>query len=376
YQSEPNFNYSSASIGADGIVYVGSGNDLLAIKPDGNLLWKYRVGEEVASSPAIALDGTIYVRGRSDYLCAINKDGTPKWRLHLGISYHAGIGVSSPAIGDNGTVYTPGMVEGSGLYAINPDGSIKWVYPDSEVSNNNKTPAVASDGTIYIASTHKLIAVDSDGNLKWTFDLNWFSNSSPAIDNNGTTYIGTWDHYFYAINPDGTLKWSFETLNNIDSSPAIGSDGTIYFGSWDGYLYAVGSESDEDWETAYNILFDNSSDLVLLRQYRDKVLSKTTKGRIYKTLLYMSSEKALEVFLDNSKLMLKAKDLIEANKDAVSEVLNGNEGVIYSTDEIVSFVDAYAKKSPPALKILANMVKREMLIKQRQGDLFLGFKLK
>ena len=240
YQSETNFSYSSPSIGADGIVYVGSGNDLLAIKPDGNLLWKYRVGEEVASSPAIALDGTIYVRGRSDYLCAINKDGTLKWRLYLGISYHAGIGVSSPAIGTDGTIYTPGMVEGSGLYAINPDGSIKWVYLDIEVSNNNKTPAVASDGTIYIAGTGRLIAVDSDGNLKWTFDLNWFSNSSPAIDDNGTIYIGTWDHYFCAINPDGTLKWSFETLNNIDSSSAIGTDGTIYFGSWDGYLYAIG----------------------------------------------------------------------------------------------------------------------------------------
>ena len=240
YQSETNFSYSSPSIGADGIVYVGSGNDLLAIKPDGNLLWKYRVREEVASSRAIALDGTIYVRGRSDYLCAINKDGTLKWRLYLGISYHAGIGVSSPAIGTDGTIYTPGMVEGSGLYAINPDGSIKWVYLDIEVSNNNKTPAVASDGTIYIAGTGRLIAVDSDGNLKWTFDLNWFSNSSPAIDDNGTIYIGTWDHYFCAINPDGTLKWSFETLNNIDSSSAIGTDGTIYFGSWDGYLYAIG----------------------------------------------------------------------------------------------------------------------------------------
>ena len=97
---------------------------------------------------------------------------------------------------------------------------------------------------------------------------------------------------------------------------------------------------------------------------------------MYKTLLYMSSEEALEVLLDNPELMLEAKDLIEANKDAVSEVLNGNEGVIYNTDEIISFLDAYAKESPPDLKILANMVKSDMLRKQSNGKLFLGFELR
>ena len=136
------------------------------------------------------------------------------------------------------------------------------------------------------------------------------------------------------------------------------------------------NEGKEGWETAYSTLFDSSSELDLLRQYRDEILSKTTKGKMYKNLLYMNSEEALEVLLDNPELMLEAKYLIEANKDAVSEVLNGNEGVIYSTDEIVSFLDAYAKKSPPALKLLAYMVKRNMLMKQKQGQLFLGFELK
>ena len=131
-----------------------------------------------------------------------------------------------------------------------------------------------------------------------------------------------------------------------------------------------------EWETAYNTLFDSRSDLELLRQYRDEILSKTTKGKMYKTLLYMSSEEALEVLLDNPELILEAKNLIEANKNAVSEVLNGNEGVLYNTDEIISFLDAYADKSPPALKILANMMKSDMLRKQSYGKLFLGFELK
>ncbi len=130
------------------------------------------------------------------------------------------------------------------------------------------------------------------------------------------------------------------------------------------------------WETAYTTLFDSSSDLELLREYRDKILSRTTKGRMYEILIYKSSDEALKVLLDNPELMLEAKYLIEANKDAVSEVLNGNEGVIYNTDEIISFLHAYARKAPPALKVLALTIKREMLKERGQDGLFFDFRLK
>jgi Zn-dependent metalloprotease len=130
------------------------------------------------------------------------------------------------------------------------------------------------------------------------------------------------------------------------------------------------------WETAYTTLFATPSDLGLIRRYRDEFLTKTRKGRLYTTSLYKRSEVALEVLVANPELMLQAKDLIKANRDAVSEVLNGNEGVIYNTDEIVSFLNAYAEKSPMALKILAYVVKWEMLIKRRRGETFLGFGLR
>jgi hypothetical protein len=134
--------------------------------------------------------------------------------------------------------------------------------------------------------------------------------------------------------------------------------------------------STEGWEGAYDSLFRHPSDLTLLRQYRDEFLIKTIKGKLYTKLLYNRSEEALQVLLQNPELMMEAKHLIEANKDAVSDVLHGNEGVIYNTDEIVSFLKAYARKSPPGLKLLAITVEKEMLRQQRQGEKFLGFRLK
>jgi hypothetical protein len=129
------------------------------------------------------------------------------------------------------------------------------------------------------------------------------------------------------------------------------------------------------WSEAYKLLFKNPSELELFRQYRDELLVKSDQGKQYTDSLYKHSEEALSVLLNNPHLMRTAQSLIEANKDAVSDVLDGNEVVIHNTDEITSFLAAYARKSPPALKVLAHIVRKDMLEKQKQGELFLGFRL-
>mgnify|MGYP001823841558 FL=1 len=67
--------------------------------------------------------------------------------------------------------------------------------------------------------------------------------SSPAIDSDGTIYVGSGDGKLYAINPDGTEKWDLAIWIIGNSSPAIGSDGTIYVGSVDNKLYAIYGDS-------------------------------------------------------------------------------------------------------------------------------------
>jgi immune inhibitor A len=130
------------------------------------------------------------------------------------------------------------------------------------------------------------------------------------------------------------------------------------------------------WTSVYDRMFDSPSDLDHFRDYRDEFLNRTSKGKFYTYWLYQNSAEALEVLRNNPELMTAANSLIAANKDAVSNVLDGSEGIIYNTDEIVAFLDAYAKKAPPALKVLAKLIKWDMLRKKRREDLFLGFRLK
>ena len=101
---------------------------------------------------------------------------------------------------------------------------------------------LGDDGTIYFGGWD-LYALYPNGTLKWTYDLNYYVWSTPAIDDSGVIYVGDRDGYFYAINPDGTEKWSYRVGNDIYSSPVIGDDGAIYFGNviypTDGYIYAL-----------------------------------------------------------------------------------------------------------------------------------------
>jgi len=43
--------------------------------------------------------------------------------------------------------------------------------------------------------------------------------SSPALEADGTVYVGSHDLYLYAVNPGGTLRWRFRTDGSVPSSP-------------------------------------------------------------------------------------------------------------------------------------------------------------
>ncbi len=287
---------SSPSLGPDGTVYVGGSDGILyAVDPitgeekwrfdagstirsnpticsrhiiyfgtdDGVLYslngltrtveWNYTIPEgdertDIVTSPAIADDGTVYFGSLDYHLYALDSDGNFKWNLFTGEQVW-----SSPAIGDDGTVYF-GFIEG--LYAVNPDGTRRWIYTvkdlDGDIRGVRSSPAIGEDGTIYFgAMDNSTYALYQDGSLKWNFMTDsYIFSSSPAIGDDGTIYFGSMDTVFYAIQEEEDhifLKWYYNTTTGIDSSPAIGPDGTVYVGNNHGNLYAfTGSEDETD----------------------------------------------------------------------------------------------------------------------------------
>lgn len=82
-----------------------------------------------------------------------------------------------------------------------------------------------------------------EGEEPWMFQTGKGIFSTPVIDDKGTIYVGSADHYFYALNPDGTLKWKYETGEIIDSAGALSAFNptagysAITFISGDGNMY-------------------------------------------------------------------------------------------------------------------------------------------
>ncbi len=231
---------SSPAIGLDGTIYVGNnGGYLYAINPDGTLRWNYLTGSDILSSPAVGSDGTVYVGSDDHNLYAFNPlDGTPKWKYPMGSWTH-----SSPAIASDGTIYIGNADQN--LYAINPNGTLKWTFRTGY--GVYSAPAINStDGTIYIAvppPDGSLYAINPDRTMKWRYTGIAPGASEPVIGSDGTVYIGTSTVNgvgggLYAIRPDGALNWNVLT-GMIVSTSSIGSDGTIFVGASDGNFYAL-----------------------------------------------------------------------------------------------------------------------------------------
>jgi outer membrane protein assembly factor BamB len=249
---------SSPAIAEDGTIYFGnmiSKYTIFAVNPDGTEKWRYPTGYAITSSPAIGDDGTIYIGSGDTYLYALNPDGTLKWRFKTD---HYIKGPSS--IANDGTVYIGSHDDY--LYALYPDnGTMKWKCKVGVGTETN--PSIAEDGTIYVGYD-KLYAIYPDGTIKWSFELGEdrvIFQSSPAISSDGTIYVGTNigevdGGEIIAVNPDGSEKWrkQFSEHGWCDSSPCIAEDGTVYIGSqytiaW-GYIHVFGPvESNSPPET-------------------------------------------------------------------------------------------------------------------------------
>ena len=230
YRATAGFVNSAPVIDTDGNVFVVSSRELdlgsppllQAFSPGGEQKWSCAIGGE--SDPALGIDGTVYVG--SDQLYAIKPDGSLKW------IYTTGSAVSAPSIAEDNTIY----IGSDQLYAINPDGSLKWSYP---LGSTVHSAAIGSDGTVYVCSD-QLYVFTPDGSLQWSYATGGAMDSAPAIDAAGTAYVGCDDHKLYAINADASLKWTYTTGGALHSAPAIGADGTVYVGSNDSKLYAIG----------------------------------------------------------------------------------------------------------------------------------------
>lgn len=254
---------SSAQFRADAShsgVYAGD-----APKEVTHLLWQFKTGGRVLSSPAVA-DGMVFVGSNDHFLYALDAaTGKALWKFQTRASVN-----SSPAV-SGGTVFVLSL-DGNAYALEEHTGKLLWKFETQGESRLNfagiyglapsrevvpdpwdfltSSPTVA-EGVVYFGSgDHHVYALDAaSGKLLWKFLAADVVHSSPALAN-GLLYIGCWDGTLYALNAKTSeLRWKYTTgydtthfMQGVPGSPAV-SNGIVVFGSRDNNLYALDAAS-------------------------------------------------------------------------------------------------------------------------------------
>jgi hypothetical protein len=210
----------------------------------------------IYGSPTLGSDGTIYIAmSINNYygIWAIKPDGSVKWFVSTG-----GIVYGSPAVAPDGTVYggvddplpphpagecsPPGLCSAYSNGTVAWDAKIGWVFGSS--------PVVSSDGIIYVTGAiYGFSAIRRDGTIEWNQTGVSTGDSTPSIGPTGIIYVES-SNYLYALAPNGSITWKFPIVSNSFSGvsdPAIDASGNIFAGSSDGNLYAISANGSLLW---------------------------------------------------------------------------------------------------------------------------------
>lgn len=146
----------------------------------------------------------------------------PKW------NYYAPAAILfTPTVGWDGSVYM--ATDDSLIRAVSPSGQTLWaVDPGGRPS---AAMALAGNLLYFPTSQKELVAYDVSGHLAWRTPLGSLLSTTPAVAADGTVYVATVSGRVYALGKHGIVLWSFNTGDPIVTSPVIGHSGWIFVAS-------------------------------------------------------------------------------------------------------------------------------------------------
>ncbi len=173
------------------LVYVGSNdNNIYAIGlHSGQKVWEYKTDDSVEASP-LYIDGTVYAGSTGGFFYAIDtNNGELRWKYETG-----------------------GQILGAANWTYSPDGSSVWIIFGSY------------DNFLYCINS-------KSGKLVWKYESGYYINGSPAVEGNYAVFGGC-DEVIHVISlSNGKQAAEIKSGSYIAASAAI-LDGQVYVGNY------------------------------------------------------------------------------------------------------------------------------------------------
>ncbi len=218
--------------------------ELISFHANGSKNWTYRFPDGVyyvgSINPIVDENGTIYLFDSSGKVYAITKDGKLKWTLQTN-AYQGSLSLDADGtlyISATSSIYPDAeadIITNGGLYAIHPNGTLKWRYDGIDPTENSPV-IVGNDGLLYAAGT-EVHVLNKEGKLMWKItNEEDYGKARIAMDANHNLIV-LWQLFnsmdqLMIFSEDGHVKYQstlFNAEEEVDSPPVIGHDGSIYF---------------------------------------------------------------------------------------------------------------------------------------------------
>ena len=181
----------------NGTIFSGTGSAQVdALSQDGTPIWSFP-GQDIpvmVNGLAFGPDSTLYVAGQTfspqapygGDLCALNLDGSVRWRVQSDLEVFA-----APAISPGGNIYLPARdpAGGGALVCLTSMGQSVWTNRFNGALM--VTPALAADGSLWVVDRANGITLTSErGETIGTYMANGLLGS-PALGSNGMLVVTT-----------------------------------------------------------------------------------------------------------------------------------------------------------------------------------------
>jgi outer membrane protein assembly factor BamB len=219
---------ASPALDLNGNIYIGDeSGTFYSINPNGYERWRFTCKDAVYGSAAINRDMVIFGSLDSNLYC-VDTLGKLRWQLNLQDEIY-----SPPAIGADGTVYA--VTDKGSVVAIAPNGRKKWNYKTGDEIAGS--PTIGLNGLIYVTSD-SVYCLTAAGKRRWAYGTpegDYFF-ASAVVDAGGTVRVGNTDGFLYCLGPDGRQQWRAPVPDGDEIRPevVVGTDSALYFGT-DGY---------------------------------------------------------------------------------------------------------------------------------------------